>query len=112
MRKFRALFTFLLVAATVHAQSPPPQSGPTVIGKGPNIIVYLTDPPALVPPPPSPWSIIKTIADMPNDWALKAALYQPPLDVRGVTVHKKQNPHFNRKRSVQDALTVRRNMDC
>jgi hypothetical protein len=32
---------------------------------------------------PSPWPIIKAISATPKDWALKRALYQPPMQVKG-----------------------------
>lgn len=72
-------FSILLLAATtLHAQMPPPQCGPTVIGKGPNIIVTRSDTCVVLPPaPPSSWSIIKAIAEPPNDWALKRVLKGP-----------------------------------
>jgi|SRR3954468_20888788 hypothetical protein len=84
MRALGTFFVLLVTAAQMHAQMPPPQCGPMIIGTGPNITVTRSDScgARLPPPPPSPWPIIKLIAQTPDssvlEWLLKGPFRTGP----------------------------------
>jgi hypothetical protein len=94
----RTFFICILATAEIHAQRSQPKCGTFVYGTKPNLVVMNVD--CLKEPhPPSPWPIIKAIAQPPDNWALARV-----LDIQSPEVSSQKFARPNRTKPIQQPL--------